>query len=78
MYAHLHNNFHRFLYNQSCLDSVVGGRGGVQNSKKIKLTKIAKMASGLVCKGEPVLLASIVLTSDDIIDGEIVMEYSRQ
>ena len=36
------------------------------------------MASGLKCKGEPVPLASIVLTSNDIVDDEIAMEYSRQ
>ena len=75
MYAHLHNTFPRFLYNHCRLDPIVKG-GGAKRSK-IKLTKIAKMASGLECKGEPVPLASIVLTSDDIIDGEIVMESSR-
>ena len=43
-------------------------KGGVRNGQKIKLTKIAKMASGLECKGEPVPLSSVVLTSDDVID----------
>ena len=33
------------------------------------------MASWLEYKGESVPPASIILTSDDIIDGEIVMEY---
>ena len=53
-------------------------KGSVRNGQNIKLTKIAKMASGLECKGEPVPLALIVLTSDDIIDDEIVIESSLQ
>ena len=76
MYAHQHNTFPHFLYDQSRLDPIVKGR--VRNGQKIKLTKIAKLASGLECKGDIVPLASIVLTSDDIIDGEIVMESSSQ
>ena len=36
------------------------------------------MASGFECEGEPVPFASIFLTSDDIIDGEIVMESTYQ
>ena len=59
------------------MDPIIKG-GGVQNCQTIKLTKISKMASGIECKGEPVTLALIVLTSDDIIDGEIVMESSFQ
>ena len=57
MYPHLHNNTPHFLYNQSHLGPMVKGR--VRNGKKIKLTKIAKMVSGLECKGEPVPLALI-------------------
>ena len=76
MYAHPQNNFPRFLYNKSCLEPIV--KVGVRDGKKIKLTKINKMASGLEYKGEPVPLASVVLTSDDVIDGDIVMESSPQ
>ena len=76
MCAHLHNNPPPFLYYQSLMYPIVKG-GGAKRSK-IKLTKISKMASGLEFKGDPVPLASVVLTSDDIVEGEIVMKSSRQ
>ena len=75
-YAHLHNTFSRFLYNQSRLDAIV--KGVYTKRSKIKLAKIAKMASVLECKGDTVLLGFIVLTSGDIIGGEILMESSCQ
>ena len=36
------------------------------------------MASGIKCKVDPVPLALIFLTSNNIIGSEIVMEYSRK
>ena len=78
MYGHLNNNFPRFLYNQSSLEPIVKGGGGVWNGQKIKLTKMAKTASGIKCKGEPVPLVSVVLTGNEVIDGVIVIKYSHK
>ena len=76
MYPHLHNNYPHFLYDQSHLGPMVKGR--VRNGQNIKLTKIAKMVSVLECKGEPVPLFLVVLTSNVIIDDKTVIESSPQ
>ena len=76
MYANLQNTPSRLLCNQPCLDPIV--KGGDTNCKKIKWTKIAKMVSGIKCKGDPVPLALIILISGNVTDSELVMEPSRQ
>ena len=76
MYAHLQNTPPRLLCTHPCLDPIV--KGGDTNCKKIKWTKIAKMVSGLKCKGDPVPLALIILISGNVIDSELVMKPSRQ
>ena len=39
---------------------------------------MAKTASGIKCKGEPVPLVSVVLTGNEVIDGVIVIKYSHK
>ena len=66
--------FSLFLHDQSRMDPIVNK--AVRNSQKDKIDQISKMALRLECKGDPVPIASIILTSYDVIESEIVMESS--
>ena len=54
----------------------MGGR--YKTVKTLELTKIAKVALGLKFMGGSIILVSIVLTSNYIVDGEILIKYARQ